>query len=187
MNQSLTSAFLNILPNLAKNSSPDILAAFKNKINSGHFTRAQDPVSHINTMAAFYDPKLAEIFWGFHLKAQCYCFNGGHTDETDSSPAAVIQREISEELGLDYALANIHAPELITCMDIYNPQFPCREHFDVFFFFPVNKNHFHFDAQKMATEYSHWGWYPLAQAKKMNSSTNNFQALELIEKKLISR
>lgn len=176
-----------LLPQLCSNSRPNVFANFKVKIATGRLTRSEDPVSHVNAMAAFYDPKISEIFWGFHLKAQCYCFNGGHTDPDDISPAATIKREIFEELGINYSLADIPTPELITCMDIYHPKFPCREHFDIFFFFPINKNTFQFDKQKMATEYDHWGWYPLAEAKKMATSTNNLQALEVIEKKPIGK
>lgn len=183
-NSLLAQNLLQIVPFIEKNSRSADLKSFHEKISTGKLIRQDDPVSHINTMMAFYDPKIKEIFWGFHLKAQLYCFNGGHIDPEDQNPAVTAQREIFEELGIKYLPAQIPTPELVTVQQITNKNYPCRLHYDIFFFFAVDKNNFFYDEKKLATEYDHWGWYSLAAAKKMCTSNNNLQALELIEKKI---
>ncbi len=80
--------------------------------------------------------------------------------------------------------AQIPTPELVTVQQIANKNYHCRLHYDIFFFFAVDKNNFFYDEKKLATEYDHWGWYPLAIAKKLCTSNNNLQALELIEEKI---
>ncbi len=183
MKETLVQELQKLLPELAKNSTLEELELLKTKLQSDYLIRANNPASHINAMMAVYDPQAGEIFWGWHLKAQKYVFNGGHVDP-DETTKETARREIEEELGLIYTLDQISIPELITVIPIDNPNHACRQHFDIWYFLPVSKQTFKPDAEKLATEYANWDWYKLDQAKKMPCGPNNLAALAVIEKKI---
>lgn len=157
------------LENLIKNSFSDdeVSVAYLERIKLGNLTKKENPESHVCTYFAPYDPVAREVFIGHHKKAGIWLFNGGHVDKGEIL-IDTLKREIDEEWGLDVKDFEIKKPGLLTFRDIYNPEKqPCREHFDIWHFIPVDKDSFYPDKEKLAEEFHENRWVSFDEAVKL--------------------
>ncbi len=168
-----------------KFSNEEIAQKFLERLKQEDLTIDENPQSHFCVYFAAYDPNARQIFIGHHKKSGLWLANGGHIDK-DETLRETLKREIDEEWGLKYKDLNVGEPQLLTITEIYNPEKqPCRAHYDVWHFVPVDKNTFNPDKNKLAEEFYENRWISPNEAKKLLiKDVNHNKALDFVENNL---
>jgi len=168
-----------------KFSNEEIAQKFLERLKQEDLTIDENPQSHFCVYFAAYDPNARQIFIGHHKKSGLWLANGGHIDK-DETLQETLKREIDEEWGLKYKDINVGEPQLLTITEIYNPEKqPCRAHYDVWHFVPVDKNTFNPDKNKLAEEFYENRWISPNEAKKLLiKDVNHNKALDFVENNL---
>lgn len=158
---------------------------FLNRLGEGKLTIDENPQSHFCVYFAAYDPKAKQIFIGHHKKPGLWLVNGGHIDKNETLQET-LRREIDEEWGLKCEDLKIGAPQLLTITEIYNPEKqPCRAHYDIWHFVPIDKNTFKPDKDKLAEEFYENRWVSPEEARKLQiENVNHNKALDYLESNL---
>lgn len=153
---------------------------FLKRVKEGKLSREEDPLTHFCVYFAAFDPKVKQVFIGQHIKSGLWLFNGGHLEKGEE-PKEAVKREIIEEWGKEVKLPKIPVPELLTLTKIENPEKQiCRYHYDIWYFFPVDKNKFSPDQDLLTKEFYEIGWKTLKEAKKLAKDFNTLLALKTI-------
>src|SRR3989344_8627469 len=88
-----------------------------------------------------------------------------------------LEREIREELGVEYRTPNNTQPFLLTITPIENVVQPCKVHYDVWYGILTNGSNFNIDP----TEFYETRWLTIPEARVFVTDPPNLQALEKIE------
>lgn len=157
-----------------------IKTKFLSRIQKGHLTRDENETSHLCVYFAAYDPGLKLIFIGHHIKSNLWLFNGGHIDKGES-PAETLHREMKEEWNIVKKI-NDEIPSLFTITQIENPKKQtCKEHYDLWYFIPFNKNEFHPSEQCLSKEFFEWGWKTINEAKLLVRDRATLKGINFVE------
>lgn len=170
------------IKNLNNTSSYDeaVIRAFHKRLNRGRLTRDEDDKTHFCVYFLAYDPKAKEVFVGLHKKSGLWLFTGGHIDKGETLEKAVV-REVWEEWGQKMALSNIDKPALLTITEINNPtKQTCTRHYDIWYFFKVDKDNFVVDNNKLIKEFHEISWKGFSDAGKLIIDPSTLKALDTI-------
>lgn len=135
-------------------------SAYLRRLRHGRLTRDEHPASHFCVYFAAFDPAKQEVFIGHHKKSGLWLFSGGHIDRGEMIEEAV-SREIWEEWGQRIPVVDIPQPSLLTITNVLTPNIGCKIHFDIWHFFPVEKEKFEVDQSKILEEFREIGWFPI--------------------------
>ena len=164
--------------------SKGIASEFLQRIDKGNITRDEDPKSHFCVYFAAYDLKQKQLFMGHHKKSGLWLFNGGHIDKGETSIEAV-EREIEEEWGIKMQVSSIKDPRLLTITKIDNPtKQTCKTHYDIWYFFSVNKDKFFPSKENLSVEFYNVEWMTSAEAKCIVTEPNTLKAIKFLEEKV---
>ncbi len=162
--------------------SREVFPRFLARIEKGSLTRTENRLSHACVYFAAYDPQAKQVFIGHHKKSGLWLFTGGHIDPDETVQEAVA-REIGEEWGRKIALEEVGNPALFTITSIAQPDYPCQEHYDVWYFFPVRKDEFIVDRERLSQEFRLNQWMAIGEARHIVTDPNTLQALSMFERK----
>lgn len=173
---------VHILQKIIQETTADegIKGLFTSRLGEGNITRDENPKSHFCTYFPAYDPLAQEVFIGLHKKSGLWLFNGGHIDR-DESPEEAVTREITEEWGTGQKV-QIPSPSLLTITEIENPKKQtCEHHFDIWYFFAVDKRSFNPDPLLLSKEFHEWGWKSTYDTKQLIRNKETLLAVDVIE------
>ena len=162
-------------------SDETVYRLFLERIAAGRLTREEEPLTHLCVYFAAYDPAGRKAFLGHHKKSGLWLFTGGHVDPGETLAEAV-SREISEEWGLQIPPLAAGEPAFFTITTILQPHLTCREHYDAWFFFPVEGKQFQPDPQRLAEEFHQIRWMSIAEALSLATDPNTRRVLGRMEK-----
>lgn len=153
-------------------------ARFRRRLMEGRLTRDENPVSHVCTFFAPYDPDTHRVFLIHHRKSGLWIFPGGHVDAGETLMETV-EREMGEELGLPDPDADELRAFFLSVITIENPGLACREHLDVWFCFPSDGKDFAiFDHG----EFLDHRWVSFNQARDLATDPLMLQGLDRLER-----
>lgn len=130
------------------------------RIKQGKLIRDENPLSHFGGMFIPFNTNEKKVFVVNHKKAGSWIFPGGHMDKNEL-PYETAAREIREELGVEVQPRDLLGPICVQVCDINTTQI-CKEHYDVFFAFPVTKLKMNIDMH----EFLNSGWFTVDEAMK---------------------
>lgn len=162
-------------------AAPDVARQYQLRLKDYRLTRDENPESHFCVYFAAFNPKRKEVFIGHHKKSNLWLFSGGHIDQGETIEEAVA-REIWEEWGQRIPVENIPAPSLLTITDVVTPNIVCKIHFDIWHFFPVEKERFAVDQSKIAKEFHEIGWHRIENILDKITDLSTTTAISKIEK-----
>lgn len=162
-------------PNLAKH--------YQERLREGFLTRDENPESHFCVYFAAVDPKHKEVFIGHHKKANLWLFTGGHIDRGETLEEAV-SREIWEEWGQRIASGDIPQPSLLT-ITRWMKSTSCKTHFDIWHFFPAEKERFRVDQSKISEEFHEIGWHRIEDILEKLTDPSTVTAIHHIRNAII--
>jgi 8-oxo-dGTP pyrophosphatase MutT (NUDIX family) len=165
---------------------PAIYRRFVERSQQGRLTRDENRLSHLCVYFAAYDPAAGQVFLGHHKKSGLWLFTGGHVDPGESLQEGV-SREIWEEWGREIEPQEAGEPGLLTITTILQADYPCREHYDLWYFFPVEKETFHVDQDRLAEEFHQIWWMTVEEARGRTTDPNNLQTLGVLERRFLTR
>ena len=172
--------FTTIINDLIIRTRPPQAELYLDRLRQGALTRDENPLTHFSTYFAAIDPTRRKVFIGHHKKADLWLFNGGHIDRGEL-PTTTVRREMLEEWGYDPVPHLQLKPELLTITTIEHDPRPCRTHFDIWYFIPVDQKTFHPDPLLLSTEFHQNRWLPLNEARLVASRPIYRSAFELIQ------
>lgn len=153
---------------------------FLSRLALGALTHDENPKSHFCTYFPAYDPRSKKVFIGLHKKSGLWLFNGGHID-CGETPSEAVVREVREEWG-DNQQYVIPTPSLLTITQIENPKKQtCERHFDIWYFFAMDKNTFAPDPTLLSKEFHEWGWKSVTETRSLIKNKETLLALGEIE------
>lgn len=159
--------------------NPAVAKRYLERLREGRLTRDENPTSHFCVYFAAFDPKIKEVFIGHHKKANLWLFSGGHIDQDELIEEAV-SREIWEEWGQRIPTSDIPRPSLLTITDVVTPNVVCKTHFDIWHFFPVEKENFFVDDEKLLDEFHETGWKTFESARRLVMDSSTVVALDKV-------
>jgi len=165
--------------------SAEVKREFIKRVEKGKLSIDEDKESHFCVYFAAYDLVNKEVFIGHHKKSGLWLFNGGHIDSGETIDK-ILKREIKEEWDLDSDNFQIEKIKFLTITDIYNPKKqPCRKHYDLWCFVPVDKNFFKPSNKALLTEFHKYGWKSFDDARELViGSKETKSAIDFIENNL---
>ena len=146
---------------------------FLSRISQGKLTREENSQSHFGVYFLPFNSQTKEVFLIHHKKSSLWLSPGGHM-ETGELPLGTLTREAKEELGLTIQPGEIGLPFFLTITPINNPNYSCREHFDVWYLLETDKLSVSADPK----EFHQAKWLSIPQAKKLVTDLNSLQALK---------
>jgi 8-oxo-dGTP pyrophosphatase MutT (NUDIX family) len=147
------------------------------RAKEGKLTRDENPASHYCVYFLPYNIAAKQIFIVHHKKSGLWLSPGGHIDKGETLVQA-LNREISEELGIENKIKDSVRPFLLTITPINNPKHPCKEHLDVWYCFQTTVNEFKIDPR----EFHQTKWVSIEEARNLVTDEPNIEALEGTEK-----
>jgi len=152
---------------------------FVSRIKKGDLTRDENPDSHVCVYFALCDSSLKLVFIGRHIKSGLWLFNGGHIDKGEVLKDT-LYREMREEWGLVKKI-NDAPPSLFTVTKIENPKKQmCKQHYDIWYIIPFDKNKFHPKEELLSKEFFEWGWKTIDEAKSLTKDKTTLKGLNFI-------
>jgi 8-oxo-dGTP pyrophosphatase MutT (NUDIX family) len=158
--------------------SPDSAVAdkFLARVADGALTRDENPPSHFCVYFLPYNSKTEQVFIVAHKKSGLWLSPGGHVDKGELL-FETLEREMKEELGVDYHAPVGFNPFLLTITPIENRVQPCKVHYDIWYAIPTNGSDFNVDPR----EFHETRWLTIAEARKLVIDPPNLEALAKIE------
>jgi 8-oxo-dGTP pyrophosphatase MutT (NUDIX family) len=153
---------------------------FIRRLDEENYTRDENPQSHFCVYFLPYNRDGNKVFLVHHKKSGLWLSPGGHIDK-DESLLQALNREISEELGVNNFFSQIPIPFLFTITPISNIKQSCKEHFDIWFLIPTDGTGFNINPE----EFFDTKWLTIDEAKTIVVDLANRQALEIIKKRAI--
>ena len=148
---------------------------FLSRISQGKLTREENPESHFGVYFLPFDPESRKVFLIHHKKSGLWLFPGGHMEINEYIQKTLI-REAKEELCLKIQPGEIDLPFFLTITPINNPNYSCREHFDVWYLLETDKLSVSADPK----EFHQAKWLSIPQAKKLVTDLNSLKAMKKI-------
>lgn len=164
------------LLDLATDDWAETKAAFHTRLEQGALTRDENPLTHFSTFFLPYNPQTKEVFLVHHKKAATWISPGGHIDRGEGL-LTTINREISEELGIQNHFSALPAPFLFTIKHIDSPTHACRTHYDIWFLMITDGVNFRVDPG----EFLDTKWLSIPAARKIVTDPPNVMALDLVD------
>lgn len=159
------------------------VAQYLARAEEGALTRDENPLTHFCVYFAAYDPKARQVFMGHHKKSGKWLFNGGHMDAGEM-PLDGALREAWEEWGLEIDAEVLGDPQLLTITDIPpEVKYPCRTHFDIWYFVTLDSQQTQFDQSKLASEFYENRWVSIREAQALSVDPATLRALTELEKR----
>lgn len=165
------------LLDLASGETPETVMAFRDRLEQGALTRDENTLTHFSTFFLPYNPQTKEVFLVHHKKAATWISPGGHIDRGEGL-LATLNREISEELGIENHFAALTAPFLLTIKHIDSATHPCKTHYYIWFLMTTDGVDFKVDPG----EFLDTKWLTLPEARKIVTDPPNVRALDEVEK-----
>lgn len=159
----------------------EVYLSFLQRIEQGNLIRDENEESHFCVYFLPYNSDTQEIFITYHKKSGLWISPGGHIEKGETVLDA-LDREIKEELGLEFDVRKIDAPFMISITEIDNPPQPCRAHYDIWYLIQTDGGEFNVDSR----EFHETKWITLKQARKLVTDPNTIKALDLLEQQLFS-
>lgn len=157
---------------------PKVIEGYRERIEQGHLTKDEDPVSHFCAYFLPFNANTKEVMLGNHIKSGKWLSPGGHIDKSESL-LKTLNREIDEELGVKDFFQTRPDPFLITVTNISSDPRQCKKHFDIWHLMKTDGSDFKIDM----TEYHEIKWLTIPEAKKITTDLANQLALSYIEKR----
>lgn len=153
--------------------------SFQQRLTEGSLTRDENSASHSCVYFLPFDAQKKKVFIVHHKKSGFWLSPGGHIDQGET-PLEALNREISEELGMQNFFHEEPEPFLLTIAHIENPVQPCKTHYDIWFLLPTDGSHFNIDPE----EFHETRWMSFEEADTLVTESANRRALEIIQKSL---
>jgi len=162
-------------------AAPEIRQKYLERIQEGSLTRDEDPISHFCVYFLPYDTKKKQVFIIAHKKSGLWLSPGGHIDPGET-PEQALEREVEEELGVNLPEARLK-PLLLTITYIKKDVRPCKVHFDIWYFVPMNETGL---SSEKEGEFDNGQWVSLGRARELMTDENNLKALDFVETRLFN-
>jgi 8-oxo-dGTP diphosphatase len=156
--------------------SENISRKFFARSAEGNLTRDENPASHFCIYFFPYNPETKRVFVVHHKKSGLWISPGGHIDKGEML-FETLEREMKEELGVDYRASIDLTPFLLTITPIENRVQPCKAHYDIWYAISTDGNDFNIDPR----EFHETRWLTIAEARKLVTDPPNLEALAKIE------
>lgn len=173
--KSLAKEILNIV-SIMTDQDERVAKRFQKRIKEGPLTRDENAQSHFCVYFLPSNPNTKKVFIAHHKKAGLWLSPGGHIDKGEHLLQS-LNREISEELGMEDFFSELPQPFLLSLTFIENKSQSCKEHLDLWFLLRTDGKKFSVDFQ----EFHNAKWMTIDEAKKIVTDTANCLALERIE------
>ncbi len=147
------------------------------RLKEGRLTRDENAESHFCTYFLPYNPDNKKVFIVHHKKSGLWLSPGGHIDKGEML-LQTLNREISEELGVNGFFKEIPEPFLLSLTPILRDSRACKEHYDLWYIVKTDGKDFKVDF----TEFFDAKWMTVEEARKIVIEPANLKALEIIEK-----
>lgn len=157
-------------------ANPETVRAFRDRLEQGALTRDENPLTHFSTFFLPYNPQTKEVFLVYHKKAATWISPGGHIDRGEGL-LTTLNREISEELGIENHFSALPVPFLLTIKQIDSPTHPCRTHYDIWFLMTTDGTNFQVDPG----EFNDTKWLTIPAARQIVTDPPNIRALDLVD------
>ncbi len=157
-------------------AAPEVRKSFLARVENGDLTRDEKAGSHFCVYFLPYNPDLKKVFVVHHKKAGLWISPGGHIDRGENLLGA-LQREIKEELGINYQVPSGIQPFLLTITHIDNPMHPCQTHFDIWYVIRTDGSNFQVDPR----EFYDTRWLTITEARGLVTDLPNLQALNRVD------
>jgi len=151
--------------------------AYEQRLPERDLCRSDNPTSHFCAYFVPFNRAVKQVLVGNHKKSGLWLMPGGHI-ESDEPVLTTLNREISEELGVESFFGELPVPFLITITQIVSDIRPCKEHFDIWFLMETDGIDFTIDY----TEYHEVRWVSLLEAQTLITDPANCEALSLLTK-----
>lgn len=143
---------MNTVASISKIISPALCdeatyQAFQQRLAEGLPTRDENAASHFCVYFLPFDAQEKKVFIIHHKKSGFWLSPGGHIDQGETTLEAV-NREISEELGIETFFHEEPLPFLFTIAQIEKPARSCKTHYDIWFLVPTDGNNFHINPEE---------------------------------------
>lgn len=156
--------------------SPEVYREYLERLTKNGMTRDENPESHFGVYFLPYNPKSQRVFIVNHRKAGLWLTPGGHVDKGET-PEETLEREIGEELGIEYVVPNDLKPFLISITPINNPGYTCRRHYDIWYCVKTDGSNFNVDP----AEFLDARWMTISEARELVTDSANLEALRRVE------
>jgi len=157
-------------------------AEFIDRLKHGALTRDENPQSHFCAYFLLYNQTNRTVFIIHHKKSGLWISPGGHIDQGEGL-RETLNREISEELGVNNFFKQAPPPFLLTITPIENRVQPCKQHFDIWYLLATDGANFNIDPK----EFHDTKWLTIDDAKKIVIDPANIRALEIINNQYFKR
>lgn len=174
-NMQLKESIKNILASV--NAPTEVKEKYIERLAQGALTRDENLVTHFCSYFFPYRLSDKKVFVIAHKKSGLWLSPGGHID-LGETPAETVQREIKEELDVDYPINESEKPKLLTITYIKSDVRPCKVHFDMWYFISIDGMDF---ATRKEGEFDDARWVSLAEARAVLVDENNLKALDFIK------
>ena len=176
MAENLLQEIKSLVDNTSAIATSAVYEGFLKRIEEGDLTRDERKESHFCVYFLPYNLDARNIFIVHHKKSGLWLSPGGHIDKGEML-YQTLEREIREELGVEYRTPNNTQPFLLTITSIENVVQPCKVHYDVWYGISTNGSNFNIDP----TEFYETRWLTIPEARVFVTDPPNLQALEKIE------
>ena len=153
-----------------------VILRFTKRLKEENLTRDENPVSHFCTYFLPYNKEIKKVFIIHHKKSGLWLSPGGHIDEGEDL-ITTLNREIDEELGIKNKITEKIKPFLLTITPINNSVQPCKEHLDIWYRVPMEKEEINANLR----EFHDSRWVTLSEARRLITDKPNLEALEKME------
>ena len=149
---------------------------FLKRMEKGDPTRDERKESHFCVYFLPYNAKANKVFIVRHKKSGLWLSPGGHIDK-GAILHQTLEREMREELGVEYHTPSNTQPFLLTITPIENAVQSCKVHYDVWYGIPTDGSDFNIDPK----EFHETRWLTIPEARILVTDPPNLQALEKIK------
>lgn len=154
-------------------SQESVILKFTKRLKEGSLTRDENPASHFCAYFLSYNKEIKKIFIIHHKKSGLWLSPGGHMDKGEDL-MTTLNREIDEELGIKNKIEEKIKPFLLTITPINNSVQPCKEHLDIWYRIPMDKE----EISASLSEFHASRWVTLSEARTLTTDKPNLEALE---------